>query len=76
MIKVKAYAVNLYLKIPKAEIPEKELLERYPQIASFHRVSAIEGTVSAYTQLSFIVNFYYTFVFEEPKMFFSELYKT
>ncbi|XP_052813517.1 uncharacterized protein LOC128240741 isoform X2 [Mya arenaria] len=29
--------------IPKAEIPIKELLERYPQIASFHRVSSITG---------------------------------
>ena len=36
------------LQIPKAEIPEKELTERYPQIASFHRVSAIEGTVSVF----------------------------
>ncbi|KAL4230338.1 hypothetical protein ACF0H5_010721 [Mactra antiquata] len=30
--------------IPKAEIPMKELKERYPQIASFHQVSAIQGT--------------------------------
>lgn len=34
------------VQVPKADVPTADLKERYPQIAGFHFVSSVQGTVS------------------------------